>query len=46
MTAEEMRQRVLALIKEWLDTPKVQADANCVNLLDALAGDVEVIDLG
>jgi acyl carrier protein len=46
MTAEQLRERVLALIREWLNNPKVQADETAVLVLNDLTGDIQVIDLG
>jgi hypothetical protein len=45
MSAEQLRESVLALIREWLNNPKVQADETAVLALNALAGDIQVIDL-
>jgi hypothetical protein len=45
MTAEQLRERVLELIKGWLQNPKVQGDETAALALNALAGDIQVIDL-
>ncbi len=43
MTAEEMRKRVLALIKGYLQLPAVQGSEPAVDTLNALAGDIMMI---
>lgn len=38
-----MKQKVLDLIKDYLSRPDVQADELIVEVLNCLAGDVEVL---
>ena len=46
MTANEMRTRVLELIKGWMQNDRVKADETAMLVLNDLAGDVEIIDTG
>jgi Fe-S cluster assembly ATPase SufC len=45
MSAAELRDRILDLIRNYLTQPKVQTDATAVLTLNALAGDIQVINL-
>jgi hypothetical protein len=46
MTAAELRDRILDLIREWIQNKDVQASETAVLVLNDLAGDIQVIDLG
>lgn len=46
MTTEQLRTRVLELIGQWLQNDKVQASEPAMRVLNALAGDIQVINLG
>lgn len=46
MTAEQMRQRVLDLIRGWATNSTISNNEQCQMLLNALAGDVQVIETG
>ena len=45
MSAAELRDHVLDLIREWLQNKDVQANETTVRVLNDLAGDIQVIDL-
>lgn len=46
MLAAELRDRILDLIRDYLTHPKVQTDEIAVLVLNDLAGDIQVINLG
>lgn len=39
-----MKEKVLALIKDYLSRPDVQADLLAVEVLNCLAGDVRILE--
>ena len=45
MTAEQFRARVLSLIQGWLQNREVQQSTIAVQVLNNLAGDIQLINL-